>query len=116
MRRRSDRGTEYDFGLFNKKFKQHGIVHEKTTPYSLEMNGKAEIKNKTLTKVVVAIMLNSSDAPHWRGEILFIICYVLNRVPKSKSEISPYKILKKRHQTCLIYELGASCIMSEYWI
>ena len=30
------------------------------------------------------------------GEILLTICYVLNRVPKLKSNISPYEILKKR--------------------
>jgi len=31
------------------------------------MNGKAEIKNRTFTKSVVAIMLNSGAVPHWWG-------------------------------------------------
>ena len=43
----------------------HGIVHETTAPYYTEMNGKAEIKNRTLTELVVAIMLNSSVARHY---------------------------------------------------
>ena len=30
------------------------------------------------------------------GEILLTVCYVLNRIPKSKSKTSPYEILKKR--------------------
>ena len=95
-RLRSDRGTEYDSGLFNDFYTEHGIIHETTAPYSPEMNGKAERKNRTLTELVVAIMMNSGAAPHWWGEILLTVCYVLNRVPKSKSNISPYEIVKKR--------------------
>jgi transposase InsO family protein len=40
-RLRSDRGTEYDSVLCNEFYKQHGIIHETTAPYSPEMNGKA---------------------------------------------------------------------------
>jgi len=60
------------------------------------MNGKAGRKNRTFTESVVSIMLNSEDASHWWGEILLTVCFVLNRVPKSKNKISPYEILKKR--------------------
>src|SRR3954469_3458558 len=76
-RLRSDRGTEYDSGLFNEFYIKHGIVHETTAPYSPEMNGKAERKNRTFTELVVAIMMNSGAAPHWWGEILLTVCYVL---------------------------------------
>ncbi|CAJ2638290.1 unnamed protein product [Trifolium pratense] len=93
---RSDRGTEYNSSLFNEFYKQHGIIHETTAPYSPEMNGKAERKNRTLTELVVAIMLNSGAAAHWWGEIILTVCFVLNRVPKSKEMISPYETLKKR--------------------
>ncbi|KAK2356784.1 hypothetical protein QL285_094109 [Trifolium repens] len=41
-------------------------------------------------------MLYSGVAPHWWGEILLTVCYVLNRVPKVKNTVSPYEILKKR--------------------
>lgn len=54
------------------------------------MNGKANRKNISLTELVVAITLNSGVASHWWEEILLTVCYVLNRVPKSKSKISPY--------------------------
>ena len=93
---RSDRGTEYDSSMFREFYNSHGIIHETTAPYSPEMNGKAERKNRTLTESVVAILLNSGAASHWWGEILLTVCYVLNRVPKSKSKISPYEILKNR--------------------
>jgi transposase InsO family protein len=93
---RSDRGTEYNSSLFIDFYKQHGIIHETTAPYSPEMNGKAERKNRTLTELVVAIMLTSGAASHWWGEIILTVCYVLNRVPKSKEMVSPYEKLKKR--------------------
>lgn len=64
----SDIETEYDYGLFNEFYKQHGIVHETTAPYSPEMNGKAERQNITLTELVVAIMMNFGVAPHWWGK------------------------------------------------
>ncbi|CAJ2634277.1 unnamed protein product [Trifolium pratense] len=95
-RLRSDRGTEYNSSLFNDFYKQHGIIHETTAPYSPEMNGKAERKNRTLTELVVAIMLNYDAAKHWWGEIILTVCFVLNRIPKSKRSESAYEILKKR--------------------
>ena len=36
---RSDRGTQYDSSIFIDFYKTHGIIHERTAPYSLEMNG-----------------------------------------------------------------------------
>ncbi|KAK2455989.1 putative mitochondrial protein [Trifolium repens] len=93
---RSDRGTEYNSSLFIEFYKEHGIIHETTAPYSPEMNGKAERKNRTLTELVVAIMLTSGAASHWWGEIILTVCYLLNRVPKSKEMVSPYEKLKKR--------------------
>lgn len=85
-RYRSDRGTEYLSHTSNEYYKEHGIIHETTAPYSPEMNGKAERKNRTFTELVVAIMLNSGAAPHWWGEILLTVSYVLNRVPKTKKK------------------------------
>ncbi|CAJ2640978.1 unnamed protein product [Trifolium pratense] len=55
-----------------------------------------ERKNRTLTELVVVIMLNTGAAAHWWGKIILIVCFVLNRVPKSKEMISPYETLKKR--------------------
>jgi len=45
-RLRSDRGTEYESSVFIEFYKSHGIVHERTAPYSPEMNGKAERKTE----------------------------------------------------------------------
>jgi len=46
-RLRSDRGSEYELKQF-KKFCEYDIIHETAPPYSLEYNGVAERKNRTL--------------------------------------------------------------------
>ena len=66
-RLRSDRGTEYESSQFLDFYKLHGIIHERTAPYSPEMNGKAERKNRTFTELVVAILLNLGAAKHCGG-------------------------------------------------
>ncbi|KAL0545202.1 hypothetical protein IC582_020351 [Cucumis melo] len=95
-RLRSDRGTEYDSVAFNEFYNLKGIIHETTAPYSPEMNGKAERMNRTLTELVVAILLESGAAPSWCGKIIKIVNYVLNRISKSNNKTSPYKVLKHK--------------------
>jgi transposase InsO family protein len=51
-RLRSDRGGEYFSGGFSNFCVEHGIIHERTPPYSLQSNGVAERKNRTLTDLV----------------------------------------------------------------
>ncbi|KAL4026406.1 hypothetical protein IC575_014836 [Cucumis melo] len=95
-RLRSDRGIKYDSVAFNEFYSSKGIIHETTAPYSPEMNGKAERKNRTLTELVIAILLESGVAPSWWREIFKTINYVLNRIPKSNSKTSPYEVLKHK--------------------
>ena len=64
----SDRGTKYDLIAFNEFYNSKWIIHETTAPYSYEMNGKAERNNRTLTKIVVAILLESGATPSWWDE------------------------------------------------
>ena len=42
---RINRCTQYDSNIFIDFYKTHGIIHERTAPFFLEMNGKAERKN-----------------------------------------------------------------------
>ena len=59
---RSDRGGEYLSNEFNLFCEEHGIIHERTPPYSPESNGVAERKNRTLTEMVNA-MLETAGLP-----------------------------------------------------
>ena len=59
---RTDKGEEYESNPFNSFYEDHGIVHKTTSPYFPESNGVAKRKNKTLKKMMNA-MLVSSRAP-----------------------------------------------------
>ena len=53
---RPDRGGEYFPRLFDEFCEEHGIIHERTPPYSPESNGVAERKNYMLTDLVNAML------------------------------------------------------------
>jgi transposase InsO family protein len=75
---RSDRGGEYfsnDFDLF---CAEHGIIHERTPPYSPQSNGVAERKNRTLSDLVNAMLDTAGLSNAWWGEAVLTACHVLN--------------------------------------
>ena len=47
---RSDRGGEYFPNDFNTFCEEHGIVHQRSAPYTQQKIGLAERKNKTLDR------------------------------------------------------------------
>jgi transposase InsO family protein len=51
-RLRSDHGGEYFSNEFSEFYAVHGIIHERTAPYSPQSNGIAERKNHTLTDLI----------------------------------------------------------------
>lgn len=60
---RTDGGGEFTSGDFEAFRRDQGIVHEVTAPYTLEHNGIAERRNKTLLNMVRS-MLKSKELPH----------------------------------------------------
>ncbi|WVZ67986.1 hypothetical protein U9M48_016985 [Paspalum notatum var. saurae] len=86
-RLRSDRGGEYFPKVFDDFCAEHGIIHERTPPYSPESNGVAERKNRTLIDLVNSIL----DTAGMVGEALLTSCHVLNRVPNKNKDKTPYE-------------------------
>jgi transposase InsO family protein len=84
---RSDRGGEYFSNEFFEFCAVHGIIHEKTPPYSPESNGIAERKNHTLTDLVNAMLETVRLSKEWWGEAILIACHILNRVPTKKKKL-----------------------------
>ena len=69
---------------------EHGIIHERTPPYSPESNGVAERKNRNLTEMVNA-MLETAGLPwEWWGEAMLTACHTLNRIPMKNKEKTPF--------------------------
>ena len=90
-RLRSDRGGEYFPKVFDDFCAEHGIIHERTPPYSPESNGVAERKNRTLTDLVNSMLDTAGLSKAWWGEALLTSCHVLNRVPNKNKDKTPYE-------------------------
>jgi hypothetical protein len=66
-RLRSDRGGEYFSNEFDSFCAEHGIIHERTPPYSPQSNGMAERKNHTLNDLVNAMLDTMGLSKAWWG-------------------------------------------------
>ena len=95
-RLRSDRGGEYFSNVFDEFCVEHGIIHERTPPFSPQSNGIAERKNRTLTDLVNAMLSTAGLSKAWWGEAILTACHVLNRVPTKNKEITPFEEWEKR--------------------
>ena len=62
---RSDHGGEYFSNLFTLFCEEHGIIHERTSPYSPQSNGIAERKNCTLTDLVNDMLDTAGLSKKW---------------------------------------------------
>jgi transposase InsO family protein len=88
---RIDRGGEYFLNLFTLFCEEHGIIHERTPPYSPQSNGVAKRKNGTLTNLVNAMLDTSGLSMEWWGEAILTPCHILNCVPTKNKEITPFE-------------------------
>jgi hypothetical protein len=64
---RSDRGGEYFSNEFDLFCMEHGIIHERTPPYSPQSNGVAKRKNYTLTDLVNSMLDTAGLSKAWWG-------------------------------------------------
>ena len=70
-RLRFDRGGEHESNPFNTFCEEHGIIHETTHPYSLESNGVAERKNRTLKEMMNVMLVSSRASLNLWGETIY---------------------------------------------
>jgi transposase InsO family protein len=64
---RSDHGGEYFSNEFDLFCMEHGIIHERTPPYSPQSNGVAKRKNYTLTDLVNSMLDTAGLSKAWWG-------------------------------------------------
>ena len=70
----SDRGGEYI--PLNDYCENEGIIREVTPPYSLESNGVAERKNRTLKEMMHSLLVSASTPNNLWGEAILSLCYL----------------------------------------
>lgn len=90
---RSDRGGEYG-APFEAYCAEFGIIHQTTAPYSPQSNGIAECKNRTLKEMMNAMLINSGLTQNMWGEAILTATTILNRIPRKKSDKTPYELWK----------------------
>ncbi|KAL0312905.1 UNVERIFIED_CONTAM: Retrovirus-related Pol polyprotein from transposon TNT 1-94 [Sesamum radiatum] len=93
-RLRTDRGGEYNTNFLKEFCENNDIIHETNAPYTPQQNGIAERKNRTLKKMMNAMLLSSGMPDNMWGKAVLSACYILNRVPHKKLDISSYELWK----------------------
>ena len=93
---RSDRGGEYFPANFSSFCEEHGIIHQRTSPYTPQQNGLAERKNRTLVDMVNSMLLSSKLPFNLWGEALLSACHIHNRIPSKITKTSPYELWNGR--------------------
>ena len=77
---RSDRGGEYFSNEFDAFCEEHGIIHQKSAPFTPQQNGLAERKNRIFTDMINSMLLNAKLPNNLWGEALLTSCHVHNRI------------------------------------
>ncbi|KAJ9544984.1 hypothetical protein OSB04_024691 [Centaurea solstitialis] len=89
---RSDRGGEYLSQEFDSHLRECGIVSQLTPPYTPQMNGVSERRNRTILDIVRSMMCRSTlPVSFWR-HALETAAHILNKVPTKLLEKTPYEM------------------------
>ncbi|KAJ9543891.1 LOW QUALITY PROTEIN: hypothetical protein OSB04_023598 [Centaurea solstitialis] len=91
---RSDRGGEYLSDEFDNHLMECGIVSQLTPPYTPQMNGVSERRNRTLLDMVRTMMCHSTLPMSFWGHALETAAHILKRAPTKSIEKTPYELWK----------------------
>ena len=93
---RTDRGRECLSEQFKKLCEEKGIIRQLTTPRTLQQNGVAKRKNRTLLEIVRSMMAQVNlPIPYW-GDALLTATFVLNHVPSKSVSSTLYELWSRK--------------------
>ncbi|KAI5328264.1 hypothetical protein L3X38_027661 [Prunus dulcis] len=111
-----DNGGEFLNHDLNKFLQDHGIIHQRSCPYTPQQNGMAERKNRHLLEVVRASLFGANMPRSFWGEAILSATYLINRIPSSilnfqtplqtlyhHIQIPPTKNLEPRIFGCVVF-------------
>ncbi|KAI5335133.1 hypothetical protein L3X38_025266 [Prunus dulcis] len=78
---RIDNGGEYVNHTLTQFFRDQGIIHQTTTPFTPQQNGVSERKNRQLLKVARSFLLDMYVPHHLWGHGVLAAAYLINRTP-----------------------------------
>lgn len=82
---RTDNGTEYTSTKFETLFKNAGIQHQLTTPYTPQQNGIAERYNRTIIERAKCLLFDAKLAKTFWAEAVNMAVYLVNRTVNANS-------------------------------
>lgn len=88
---RSDNGTEYVNKQFEKFCEDHGIIHQKTVPYTPQLNGVAERMNRTILDRIRCMLIDADLDQEFWAEALNTATVIMNLIPRG-SKFSPNEL------------------------
>jgi len=108
---RSDHGGEFENEPFETFCEKHGIVHEISSPTTLQQNGVVERKNRTLQEMARTMIHAKNLAKHLWAEAVNTTCYVQNRIyMRPILEKTAYELFKgRRPNISYFYQFGCTC-------
>ena len=89
---RTNRGHEYLSEQFKEFCDEKGIARQLTMPYTLQQNGVAERRIRTLLEMVRSMMVQANSPISYWGDALLTTAYILNRVPSKSVSSTPYEL------------------------
>uniref|UniRef100_A0A5S6QQU2 Integrase catalytic domain-containing protein n=1 Tax=Trichuris muris TaxID=70415 RepID=A0A5S6QQU2_TRIMR len=89
---RTDNGKEYVGLELKKYFREEGIEHQRTVPYTPQQNGVAERKNRSLTEMAKCMLLDAGLHNRFWGEAVRSAAYLQNRMPSRSIDKTPYEL------------------------
>ena len=109
---RSGRGGEYISNESQEFLKHEGMGVEMTCPYSPQQNGRAERKNRYLTKMARCLLTDASLPYKYWGEAIITANYLQNIMPAAGDMISPIeKWTGKKSQLNHLRQFGAKAFV-----
>ena len=80
---RSDKSEKYVYP-FESFCVEKGIIHQTMAPYTPQQSGIVERKNRTLKKMMNAILINSGLPQNLLEKVVLTANHILNKVPLNK--------------------------------
>ena len=81
---------------FQDYLKENGILSQWTPPYTPQLNGVSERRNRTLLDMVRSMMSHANLPKSFWGYALNTASYLLNHAPSKAVDSTPYEIWYKR--------------------
>jgi len=68
--------------------------NETSAPYTPQQDGVAEWKNHTLKDIMNTMLVSFGLSDNMWGEAVLTACFILNRIPHEKLDLTPYELWK----------------------